>query len=124
MDKKVEKKMRNYFGIPMHIPFQWGLIIEEIAGEEMARSALVIDCQGHKLALDIMQARFITASSVLGCKRRILVAEVSVEDDIIELSSEEGYHANLTEEEVDEVYFVRRYSSDLFQKVARGEDII
>ena len=122
--EKIESQMRQYFGIPMHISLQWGLIVEEIAGEEMARPALVIDCQGHKLALDILQARFVTASSVLGCKRRILVAEVSVEDDIIELSSEEGYHANLTEEEVDEVYFVRRYSSDLFQKVARGEDIV
>lgn len=124
MDKKVEKKMRNYFGIPMHISLQWGLIVEEIAGEEMARPALVINCQGHKLALNILQARFITASAILGCKRRILVAEVSVEDDIIELASEEGYHANLTEDEVYEVYFVRRYSSNLFQKVARGEDII
>lgn len=117
--------MRQYFGIPVHIPLKWGLIVETIAGEEMVRPALVIDCQGHKLAIDILQARFITASKFLGCKRRIVeVADISVEDDVMTLTSNDGYRQALTKEDVDEVYFVRRYSASLFQKVASGEDIV
>ena len=124
MKEKIESLMRTYFGIPMHIPLKWGLIVEQIAGEEMSRPALVIDCNGHNLALDILQARFITASSVLGCKRRIVEADVTIEDEVMTLTSEDGYRQNLTEEDVDEVYFVRRYSASLYRKVAGGEDIL